>query len=103
MKQCTRISLFSILSLVLSLILSLVLLGCSSVPQESVPQEKQCATDRDCVAATCCHAAEAVNQQYASDCTEQFCTAECQPQTLDCDQGEIKCQENVCTVLFNEP
>lgn len=63
-----------------------------------VPQEKQCSVDNDCVPATCCHPADAVNTNNAPGCSGVLCTAECKPGTIDCSQGEIKCVNNKCTV-----
>ncbi|MEK6901068.1 MAG: hypothetical protein AABX37_01885 [Nanoarchaeota archaeon] len=68
----------------------------------SIPLEKQCISSSDCVPAACCHATEAVNSQYAPDCTEAICTMDCAPGTLDCGQGEIQCMEGSCVVVFNE-
>lgn len=81
-----------ILSLVLVLFLAGVI-GC-------VPAEKKCSADEDCVAATCCHASEAVNKESGPDCRGQLCTAECVPETLDCGGGEIKCVEGECKVVL---
>ncbi len=66
------------------------------------PAEKQCSADRDCVSAQCCHAADAVNKDYAPDCRGILCTQVCQPGTIDCNQGEIKCIKNECAVVLNE-
>lgn len=71
----------------------------SCLPAE-VPAEKQCTSAADCVPAQCCHATNAVNQAYAPDCREIFCTLECAPNSLDCGQGEIRCQNKVCTVVL---
>jgi len=66
----------------------------------SVPAEKQCSVDTDCVKATCCHASSAVNKQAGPDCAGQFCTAECVPGTLDCNQGDVKCVSGECKVVM---
>lgn len=66
----------------------------------SAPLEKQCSTDADCVPAACCHATDVVNRAYAPDCSQQFCTAVCQPGTLDCSQGEIKCLKHTCMAVM---
>lgn len=68
-----------------------------------VQSNKFCVTAEDCVPAQCCHPDEAVNQRYAPDCSETFCTEECRAGTLDCNQGEIRCVENRCTVVINNP
>ena len=74
----------------------LFLVACA--PQ--IPPELYCEQDNDCVWATCCHATTAVNWDHAPDCENVLCTAECQPGTLDCGQGEIKCISNVCTAVI---
>ena len=78
-------------------IFSLFLVSCSPVPVE-----KQCTSDTDCVAAQCCHSTDTVNKNYAPDCQGVICTQECQPETLDCGQGTIKCLAKGCTVVLNE-
>lgn len=83
-----------ILVLVLCLLLVFVV-GC-------VPAGKECAKDKDCVSATCCHASEAVNKEQAPDCAGILCTMECVPGTTDCGQGEIKCVKGRCEVVLNE-
>lgn len=67
-----------------------------------IPLEKQCTTAADCVPAQCCHATTAVNQQSAPDCSDIFCTAVCEPSTLDCGQGEIQCIAGECQVVLKE-
>lgn len=64
------------------------------------PSEKQCAVDKDCVPSSCCHPTEAVSKENAPDCRGVLCTADCQPGTLNCNQGEIKCIKNKCTVIL---
>ncbi|MCK4589002.1 MAG: hypothetical protein KAT77_01045 [Nanoarchaeota archaeon] len=62
--------------------------------------EAECSVDADCVAATCCHASEAVPLSQAPDCADIFCTTECVPGTLDCGQGEIKCLDGKCEAII---
>lgn len=66
----------------------------------SVPAEKRCATDTDCLPTPCCHPNDAVNKESAPDCGGLLCTAECVPDTLDCGQGEVKCLQGACTALI---
>ena len=68
----------------------------------SVPPEKVCSAAEDCVKATCCHATEAVNKEFAPDCAGQFCTMECVPKTLDCQQGKVQCVKGGCEVVLND-
>ena len=67
---------------------------------QKVPSEKFCSVDSDCVAASCCHATDAVNKEYAPDCSGEMCTMNCAPETLDCGQGEIKCINSECQVIL---
>ncbi len=92
-----------LLSLSFLLLLNSVifLISCTSVPENSLSADKQCSTDHECVQATCCHAKEAVNIEKAPDCAGILCSMECQPETLDCGQGEVKCLEGKCQVVLN--
>ena len=65
----------------------------------SVQENKKCAQNSDCVPATCCHANETINKNYAKVCNV-MCTQECRPHTLDCGQGEIQCVQNGCQVIL---
>lgn len=65
-----------------------------------MPTEKSCSTDTDCVPAECCHARETVNKEYAPRCEGMLCTMNCEPETLDCGQGEIKCVDGECQVFI---
>ena len=56
----------------------------------------ECQQDFDCTKAQCCHATDAISKANAPDCKGIICTAECQPNTLDCGQGEILCQKGKC-------
>ena len=56
----------------------------------------ECATDSDCVHATCCHADSCVAKENAPSCTGIMCTEECSPNTMDCNQGSCLCQKNKC-------
>jgi len=67
-----------------------------------VPAEKECSVDKDCVPATCCHASEAVNKENALKCGGMLCSAECEPGTIDCGQGEVKCVSGKCEVVLKE-
>lgn len=87
--------------LIVLISLSLLLLSsCNSTM--IIPDEKQCTSDDQCVAATCCHASEAVNSANAPNCQGILCTAVCEPGTLDCGQGELKCLNGGCTVVLFE-
>ena len=58
-----------------------------------------CSVDADCVPADCCHSSSCVNNVDAPDnCENLFCTTECAPETMDCNQGYCSCVDNKCTV-----
>jgi hypothetical protein len=59
-----------------------------------------CQVDEDCVKATCCHPTNAVHKDNAPNCEGFLCTMSCEPETLDCGQGEIKCVENKCIAVI---
>ncbi len=77
-------------------LLTIFLLACTPLA------EKQCTADADCAPAVCCHAADALNEQYAPSCNGVLCTMECRQGTIDCGQGQIKCVENECAVVLKE-
>lgn len=83
---------------VLLLLLSLFLLtACTN----NIPPEKACTTDADCVANICCHPDDAVNKDYGPNCGGILCTQECLPNTIDCNQGSIKCAAGMCTAILS--
>ncbi len=57
-----------------------------------------CESDEDCTDATCCHPTACVNKEYRPDCKAVSCTAECEPNTMDCGQGRCICLDNTCQV-----
>lgn len=88
------------LLVMLMLICSVTLFSCGqSAINNSIPKEKLCAVDADCVAAACCHSSESVNSNYAPNCKGILCTADCQEGTLDCGQASSRCVEGACTVV----
>lgn len=66
------------------------------------PEGQTCVTDADCVVATCCHPSACVPITQKPDCSDVFCTQECAPGTLDCNQGYCGCVEGKCKAVFNE-
>ena len=66
------------------------------------PAAEQCSVDDDCVPAQCCHPTGAANKGTAPDCRGVLCTAVCEPGTIDCGQGEIKCVSGKCTAVMNQ-
>lgn len=67
-----------------------------------VSPEKVCTEDSDCTAAQCCHATDVVNNDNAPDCNGVLCTANCEPDTLDCGQAKAKCVESACALIEEE-
>jgi hypothetical protein len=59
-----------------------------------------CVENSDCVASTCCHPGACVNKNYAPNCAGVFCTMECRPGTMDCDQGYCACINNKCKAII---
>ncbi len=74
---------------------------CSCNSTQNIPADKFCNADTDCVPASCCHAKDVVNLEYAPNCERMFCTMNCEPGTLDCGQAEIKCSSHQCTFTMN--
>lgn len=86
-----------ILTLILIFFLSISLISCTS----STSTEKSCTQDSDCVPATCCHANASINKEFAPTCQNVLCSMGCEENTLDCSQGQVKCVNNECSVVFN--
>lgn len=84
-----------ILLMISILTVSLFLVSCSNIPAE-----KKCSADSDCFPSSCCHAADVVNAANKPNCNSVLCTAECEPNTLDCGQGEIRCVSGGCTAII---
>jgi hypothetical protein len=78
----------------------LFLAACSQVPAQDIPSEKFCEVDTDCVADSCCHADGAVNKENAPECIGVLCSLSCEPNTLDCGQGSVRCVENECVAVI---
>jgi hypothetical protein len=76
-------------------IILLLLIAC----QTEISAEQYCETTADCSAAQCCHATEAINNEYAPNCEGIMCSLNCEPDTLDCGQMQIECIENRCSII----
>lgn len=59
-----------------------------------------CSSDIECVPTSCCHATSCVPLKNKPDCSGIFCTASCEPGTLDCGQGSCKCINKKCEAVF---
>jgi hypothetical protein len=77
------------------LIATLFVNGCNGIENEMA-----CSEDNECVAATCCHATDAINKDFRPDCSSTLCSAECAPETLDCGQAKAKCVSDQCQVVL---
>ena len=60
-----------------------------------------CESDNNCVRATCCHATNVVNKNYAPDCIGVACTFDCSG-PLDCGAGYPACENNKCVIGIRE-
>lgn len=58
---------------------------------------KACETDTDCVPATCCHATDVINKNFAPDCSDMMCTMSCET-ALDCGRGKPVCKDGICEI-----
>ncbi|NQV91095.1 hypothetical protein HQ489_01335 [Candidatus Woesearchaeota archaeon] len=84
-------------TIVILLILTIFLASCTS----EIPSEKVCKVDADCVPNKCCGADDGVNIDGGPDCQGILCAAVCNPDTIDCGNGQIKCVNKACTAVFN--
>jgi len=58
--------------------------------------------EKNCVAASCCHADSCVWGDEAPDCSGVFCTMSCEPGTMDCGAGHCEVVEGACGVVWDE-
>lgn len=84
--------------LMISLISLIFVISCTQT--KTIPENKACSVDTDCVPANCCHPNDTINLKFAPDCSSTMCTMECVPNTLDCGQGEVKCVNGECKVAM---
>lgn len=57
--------------------------------------------EKNCVAATCCHATECVLSEQAPDCSKAICSMVCSG-PLDCGAGYCEFINNKCVIIPNE-
>ena len=86
--------------LILLLFAIIIVSGCTSNDSSNNGNNN---TNQDlvCVPATCCHPTQCVPESQAPDCSDIFCTQECQPGTMDCGQGYCGVVDNKCAVIWN--
>ena len=84
------------------LILILIITGIILIINKSQTGEiiDICKIDSDCVPAGVCHSSTCTIKANAPNTTGIFCTAVCEPGTLDCGQGECKCIKSKCAAVF---
>jgi len=70
--------------------------------KEEVEKVKECVTDNDCVPSSCCHPSSCVSINNKPNCEGIFCTQECAPGTLDCNQGYCGCISGKCSAVFSD-
>lgn len=63
-------------------------------------KEFECKEDNECVPATCCHPNSCVSVSKSPNCSGIYCTAVCEPGTLDCGQAKCGCVNNKCQAIF---
>lgn len=59
-----------------------------------------CVVDADCAPANCCHATTCVSESEKPNCKGIYCTASCEPGTLDCGQGNCACIKGKCNTIL---
>lgn len=69
-------------------------------PDDKKDEELECISDKDCIPASCCHPDSCVPASKSPNCAGIYCTAVCEPGTLDCGQGSCGCVKNNCQVIF---
>lgn len=81
-------------------------LGCKpkiDITNKDIDKEiKECVTDSDCIPATCCHSFACVPITEKPNCNGIFCTQECAPGTLDCNQGNCMCVNGKCKAVLSD-
>ena len=87
---------FIVLALVIAVLLFIVFNG----DNREQNNKNECFNDSDCVPASCCHPSSCVPISQTPDCSAIFCTAVCQPETLDCGQGNCQCVNGKCSSVF---
>ncbi|MFC1686252.1 hypothetical protein ACFLZZ_04515 [Nanoarchaeota archaeon] len=58
--------------------------------------------EAQCVPAGCCHPTSCVSADQALDCSDTFCTEECQDGTMDCGAGSCKFEGGECIVEWKK-
>jgi len=77
--------------------------GPGKAPAADVPSGGPCATDADCVPATCCHPKTCVDKAQKPSCTGMLCTMDCRAGTMDCGGGKCVCADGVCASELRKP
>lgn len=88
--------LFIISALIIALVLTIIFIR-SADNGVTIPTQNETLS---CVKASCCHASSCVDGSQAPDCSDTFCTQECVPGTLDCEQGSCQEVNGKCEAVF---
>lgn len=88
-----------ILAIALVFVVGLIIKAPETKMEKNI-SEVECSSNADCVPASCCHAASCVSKENAPKCRDVFCSAVCEPNTMDCGQGRCECLNNKCTALI---
>jgi hypothetical protein len=67
----------------------------------ALPEGAECATDDDCVPASCCHATACMPAAQRPTCEGTMCSMDCRPGTLDCG-GRCLCQAGRCAAQLSQ-
>jgi len=77
--------------------------GPGTAPAADAPSGGPCATDADCVPATCCHPKTCVAKAQAPSCAGTMCTLDCRIGTMDCGGGNCVCKDGACAAELKKP
>jgi len=89
-----------IIALIVSLLILFGMWQFNSLKKISENTNKECVKDYDCVPSTCCHSSSCVAMNMKPDCSEAFCSQDCENGTLDCGQGRCGCVDNKCLAVL---
>jgi len=89
----------------LLILLGFVVYGILKTPESTNGIIGECNVDSDCVPSSCCHPGSCVPLNQSPSCGREggavFCTMNCEPNTLDCGQGNCVCIEHKCSVNWS--
>jgi hypothetical protein len=95
----TAVIVIALFALSLALVASLEMIKAPVATVSQTPSG-ECASDSDCVPATCCHATKCTLASQKPDCKGFACTMSCET-PLDCGAGNCACNQGKCIVKAN--